>query len=781
MNTRQMFLVARRELRGFFDQPTAYVLAVAFLGLGLYLAFRSLYAMSVASLRPFFDLMPWLLVVFVPAVAMKSLAEERRSHTLEWLVAQPLSEIEIVLGKFLGNWLFVMIALAGTLPMAIGVLAASEADPGIMLAQYFGAALLIAQMVAIGVWASSMTRNQITAFILGAFTCFALVLIGTPIVQIGLPPAIAGWAGQLSVISHFENVARGVVDLRDLLYFGSTCGLFLLLAVAALGQERLSHRSDAFRRLRLGTGVIALAVLVLNLLGGHVRGRLDLTRDDLFTLSDGSREILGELDDVVNLTLFVSDDLPQEIQLILRDVRDLVADLRGASNGMLNTAEVNPDDGEDEADQASSLGVMPIEFNVLRDDELQVRRGYFGLAVTYADEQEIMPVVDRADDLEFRLVSAIANMTMTEKPTLAFMSGFEARESFQYRAFRESLADRYDITTVNLAVDTLGPPVVPDSVDVLVVAAPAQPVSAMAARAIDSYLEGGGAALFLMERHAINPQSPMSMPVTTGLEDLLATRGVEASDEMVFDLASSERVQVPQGFFNVIRPYPLWPIAFTGGDHAIVRNLSNASFGWASPFAFDEDNAAVTALWTTTEGGGTQPAGAMIDPSRQFAASEDELGVHTLAVAIDPGLAATEARNDEDADDSEAGQVPEDGEAPDAAGPTGPMPGGRIIAVGDGDFLEDRFAQSNSQNVIFAANAVDWLAQDDALIGIRSKDRAPPALAFESDTGRNALKWGSLIGVPALFMLFGFVRVTQRATRAERRWNEGAEESEGGR
>ena len=758
MIARQLLLVARRELRGFFDQPTAYVLAVAFLGLGLFLAFRSLYAMSAATLRPFFDLLPWLLVVFIPAVAMKSLAEERRGRTLEWLLAQPLTEVEIVLGKFLGNWLFVMITLAGTLPVAFGVLAASEADPGIMVAQYFGAALLTAQMVAIGIWASSMTRNQITAFILGASVCFTLVLIGTPIVQIGLPRLIGGWAAQLSVISHFENVARGVVDLRDLLYFGSTCGLFLMLAVSSLSQERLSRQSGAFRRLRLGTGVIALAVLMLNLLGGSARGRLDLTRDDLFTLSDGSRVILGALDDVVNLTVFVSDDLPQEIQLTERDVRDLVADLRGASNGMLNTAEVNPDDGEDEADQASSVGVMPIEFNVLRDDELQVKRGYFGLAVTYADEQEIIPVIDRADDLEFRLVSAIANMTNEDRPTLAFMSGFEAKESFQYRSFRESVADRYNITTVNLAADSLGPPTVPDTVDVLVVAAPAQPLSPMAVRAIESYLDDGGAALLLLERHTINPQSPMTMPVTTGLEDLLARRGVEASDEMVFDLASSERVSVPQGYFNVIRPYPLWPIAFAGADHAITRDLSNATFGWAAPFTWEEDNGAVTPLWQTTEGGGTQPAGAVIDPRTEFATSEDELSVQTLAVAID--LSAADVGETEDAEET--------------ADP-GSMPGGRIIAIGDGDFLEDRFVQANSQNVIFAANAVDWLAQDEALIGIRSKDRTPPALAFESDTGKNALKWGSLIGVPALFMLFGFVRVTGRATRAERRWMEAGE------
>lgn len=756
---KQILLVARKELRSFFDQPIAYVLAVAFLGLGLYMAFRSLYAVSAATLRPFFDLLPWLLVVFVPAVAMRSLAEERRGRTLEWLLAQPLTETEIVLGKFLGSWLFILITFAGTLPMAVGVLMASEADPGIMVAQYVGASLLAAQMLSVGIWASSMTRNQITAFIAGAFTCFMLVLIGTPIVQIGLPRLIGGWAVQLSVLSHFENVARGVIDLRDLLYFVSTCGLFLLLAVAALGHERLSRQSEAFRRLRLGTGVIALGVLVLNLLGGHVRGRLDLTRGDLFTLSEGSREILGNLDDVVNLSFFVSDDLPQEIQLTERDVRDLIADLENASNDMLAVSVVNPDDGEDAADEASSLGIAPIEFNVLRDDELQVRRGYFGLAVTYADEQETIPVIDRADDLEFRLVSAIANMTMDERPTLAFMSGFEAKDPFYYRSFRESIGDRYGVTTVDIQNDSTGA-LTPDSIDVLVVAAPAQPVSPDVADAIDGYLQGGGAALLLLERHGMNPQAPTSMPIFTGLEDLLAARGVEASGDLVVDLASAERVSMRQGIFNVIRPYPLWPVAFRGDDHATNRDLENVSFGWAAPFTWEEGDPAVTALWNTTEGGARRPPGGLIAPGMDLGVTEDDLGIHTFAVAVDAEAPV---------------QAEDDGDEADANESTDPIPGGRIIAVGDGDFLEDRFVQSNSQNLVFAANAVDWLAQDEALIGIRSKDRTPPTLAFESEAGKNALKWGSLIGVPVLFMLFGFLRVNGRTTRAERRWNETAE------
>ena len=485
-----------------------------------------------------------------------------------------------------------------------------------------------------------------------------------------------------------------------------------------------------------------------------MRGRLDLTGDNLYTLSDGSREILGGLDDIVNLTLFLSDDLPQEIQVIERDVRDLVADLGNASNGMLSIREINPDDGDEATEEASSMGIRPIEFNVIGDDEFQVKRGYFGLALTYADEQEIIPVIDRADDLEFRLVSVIASMTTEERPRLAFMKGFEAKEPFYYRSFRQALADRYDVTSVDIENDSTGA-FSTDSVDVLVVAAPTTPVSPMVADAIDGYLNAGGAALLLLERHAFNPQSPMAIPVTTGLEGMLAARGVKSTGELLFDVASAERVSMQQGVFRVFRPYPLWPISLPGDNHATNRSLNNVNFAWASPLTWQEDDASVTPLWITTESGGTNPAGSPVQPGMEFTGRQSEPGVYTYAVAVDPALA-------ESAD--------EDGESAEAEAE---RPGGRLIVVGDGDFLEDRFVQQNPQNLSFAANAVDWLVQDEALISIRSKDRTPPALVFESDSGRGALKWTSLIGVPALFILLGFARVTGRTKRAERRWRDG--------
>src|SRR5690606_19067435 len=317
---KQAWTLARREYRGYFDHPTAYILVVAFLALALFFGFRALYGANVATLRGLFGLLPWLLMVFVPAITMRAIAEERRTGTLEWLAAQPITELDLLLGKFLGNWFFVLTALAGTLPVALGVLIASDADGGVMLAQYVGAALLSAQLVAIGLFASSATRNQITAFVMALAMNFALILAGLPITTMGLPPRLADAVSRLAIFDHFEGITRGVVDLRDVLYFVSVAALFLGLAYLLLARERLSPARGAYRRLRTGIAVAAVGVLVLNLLGARIHGRLDLTRDNLFTLSPGTKRVLSGLDDVVTIKLVVSKELPPEVGLTLRDV-----------------------------------------------------------------------------------------------------------------------------------------------------------------------------------------------------------------------------------------------------------------------------------------------------------------------------------------------------------------------------------------------------------------------------------------------------------------------------
>ncbi|MDX1645998.1 MAG: Gldg family protein [Longimicrobiales bacterium] len=735
----RILTVARHELRGYFDQPTAYVLIVAFLAVTLFLAFRTMYANGLASLRPIFDLLPILFAIFVPAATMRSLAEERRSKTLEWVLAQPLTETELVMGKFLGDWAFVLLALAGTLPTALGVLLVSQADPGIVLAQYVGAALLAGQLTALGVWGSAITRNQITAFIVAASVSFALFLIGLPIVQIGLPPSLGGALARLSVLGHFENVARGVVDLRDVLYFLSTGGLFLTLATGAVAAERLSRERAEFGRLRIGTVVVLGIVVVLNLFGSRIRGRIDLTEDDLYTLSSGTRDVLSDLDDLVQVKLFASSELPAEVQLQLRDVRDLLADMRRASGGNLLVTDVDPEEDEDAAEEAAELGIRPVEFSVLRDDNFEVRQGYYGLALVYADESEVWPVIERTDDLEFRLVSEIYRMTTEDRPGVAFVQGFGAKTAAQIPGLTESLADRYRIRSLDIAGDS-APDISRDSTEVLVVAGATQPLDSLALGRIRSFMESGGSALVLVEPVILNPQSPMPIPASSGLEPLLEERGISLTDGLVLDLASSERVSLGrQGMFSVIAPYPLWPVVQPASDHPMTRGLSALTLGWGAALSISDDATGVTPLWQTTENGAIHAPTAPITPDQDWLIPPEDLGVRIVSAA----------------------HLPDDGD-----------PSGRLVVVGDASMAEAQYLQANPGNLVFLANAVDWLAQDEALISIRSKDRTPPPLVLSSDLARNILKWGNLVGVPLLFVLAGLIRVSGRRRRAEARWKE---------
>ncbi|HSR43433.1 MAG TPA: Gldg family protein, partial [Longimicrobiales bacterium] len=421
---------------------------------------------------------------------------------------------------------------------------------------------------------------------------------------------------------------------------------------------------------------------------------------------------------------------------------------------------------EEAASEAQSLGIRPIQFNVLRGDEFQARRGWFGLAILYADEREVIPVIERTDDLEYRLASAVATMTREDQPVLAVLTGFGARDLSQMPSLRESLSQRYRLRTVSLEGDSV-PALGADSIDVAVLAGPSRPLPEGAVGRIRDYVAGGGPALFLLDRNQIDPRAPVSRSIATGLEGFLEERGVGAPEGMVYDLQANERVSLgQQGMFQLVQAYPLWPITFPAGEHSTTRDLDNLTLAWAGPLEI-RDSTGVVPLWETTEAAGVRSPGSPIMPDAQAFENPnpDSLAIRTVAVAVDPAATAGQEASDAPGDDGSKGAT--------APAPSAPAPSeGRLVVVGDADFLSGQFVRSNPQNGVFAANAVDWLAQDEALIRIRSKDRTPPALVFESDMERGVLKWGNLVGVPLLFALVGLVRVTGRRRRAEREWEE---------
>jgi len=231
-------IVAGKEFRTYFKTPVASIFLFAFLVLsGLLFFFVQDYFMrGEANMRSFFAFLPWVYLLFGPAIAMKMWAEERKIGTIETLLTMPMKEGNIVLGKFLASFGLLALALLLTfpIPLAVSFTAAGSIDFGPILGGYLGALLMGATYIAISLFASALTESQIVAFILGVGICLFFVIIGVEQVAAIFPQGAGGAIREMSLIGHFENIQRGVIDTRDVLYYASMLAVFLLLNTVAV-------------------------------------------------------------------------------------------------------------------------------------------------------------------------------------------------------------------------------------------------------------------------------------------------------------------------------------------------------------------------------------------------------------------------------------------------------------------------------------------------------------------------------------------------------------------
>ncbi len=740
-----IWTIARRELRSMFDHPMGYILLVVFIVVNDFLFFRQAFLFGVATLRPMLELLPWLMLFFVPAVTMRALAEDIRAGTLEVVLAQPISELQLLLGKYVGQLLFVWLALALTLPIPIGFSFGADLAAGVMVAQYVGAAMLAAAYTAIGVWASSLGRNQVTAFIVGVAVMFALLLIGLGPVTMSLPPELAGVVANIGVLTHFTSIARGVIDLRDVVYFLSVTAIFLVLAYGSLMGRKLAPGGASLARLRLGTLLMTITLVVVNLFGRHIGGRLDLTPGKAYTLSPATKAILGNLPDLVTIRLFVSSELPPEVSMLRRDVDDLLSDFRAAGDGMVRLVVQDPTGNEELEEEARSFGVPPVQFNVARKSEFQIKEGYLGLAVQYADESESIPVIQRSDDLEYRLASFVWSLIRPDTPAIGF---YEAplkpgqQQGPTYSALEGVLRETYDVHRVDIETDSLNP----DELSALVLAGTPTYLPDSTLDKLKDYFARGGGGLVMargMELSTMQNQ-PISMERPVALNRALEAYGVRVRGDMLFDLSSNEPVSMRASFGNVMVNYPFWLRALSTQASNVNREIGTVFLPWAS--SIDTTGArpgTITPLFVTSQNAGVEEQTAFLSTQRKDY-PRDNLGSRLVAVQVNPGEAT-------------------DAESSDSAGPA---PSGRLIVVSSDDFASDQWARGASQNIAFALNAVDWLAQEEGLIAIRAKDRTPPPLVFEGESTGDLIQYGNIIGVPLLLVLLGAIRLWRRRRRS---------------
>jgi ABC-type uncharacterized transport system involved in gliding motility auxiliary subunit/ABC-type transport system involved in multi-copper enzyme maturation permease subunit len=721
----RIWTVARRELKSLFDLPTGYVLLVAFLAINGFLFFRQAYLTQVASLRPMLDVLPWVFLFFVPAVTMRSLSEDIRGGQLEVVLAQPLSEFELLLGKYLASVLFLWIALALTVFVPLGLSLGATMPWPTILAQYIGAGLLAAGFAGVGTWASSLSRSQITAFILAAALMFLLILVGLNPLLVGLPPGLAAVAARMGVLSHFESIGRGVLDLRDVVYFFSLAGIFLALAYGALLGRKLAPKGGSLRRLRLGVGLAAASLLVVNLLGGYIGGRLDLSPGQAYTLSAGTRRVLAGLDDLVTIKVFASEELPTEVALMRRDVDDLLRDVRAAGHGRIRVIQRDPSSNDAARQDAQSLGIQPVQFNVIGQSELQVKQGYLGLAIQHGSETETVPFVQRTDDLEYRLISSIRNLTRTHKPAIGFVADLSGGTGTGYQQLQDQLGKSYEVRTLTSADSTQA-----DSALAAIVLAGA-PDSVPPAQLVrlQRYVERGGSILVLAGGMKVSPEAPLAQPHPLPWNALLQRFGVSVQSDLVYDLLANEAIPVPSDFGRVLQAYPFFIRSASTRLSTINQDLGAAVLTWAS--TIDTTKAAggtATPLLVTSAAAGSFTEPTSIDPRSDF--PRDKLSARLLGVATTPKGSR-----------------------------------GRAVVIGSSDFATDRFVQFAPENLALVLNAVDWLGQDEELIAIRSKDRQPVPLVFKTATERDFAKYANLIGLPVLVALAGVAHLLRRRRR----------------
>lgn len=758
--------LVKKDLRGYFDQPTGYILIVIFVGVISYLFFfvSAFNSTSEASVRDLFTLLPWLLALFVPASTMRLLAEEQRDGTLEILLTQPIRGWVVLAAKFVSGMVFVSVAIIATIgiPIALETVGNLEGekwnlDEGAVVAQYIGSFLLAASFVAVGLFTSSLTQNQIVSFILGLFLIAALMLVGLDVVAEPLPDRFSSLLQNLSPGTRFDSMARGVIDLRDILYFVALMSTFLSATFLAIRSKSLSHESPQYRNLQLGVAGLIVLSLLFGWFGNSIGGRLDLTEDKLYTLSGGTKDILAGLDDILTVKLFAAKDPPTDIITTTRDVNDFLDDLASGSSRVKlvrKYPDTNPDpEGDIHKDkglqalrEAQLAGIPPQQFNTVSQGELQIKVGYLGLSMTYANRREVIPTVGSIDGFEYRIASLAHRMSQNERKTVAFLSGNgEKSIEGELQTLAAVLGQQYDIIQVaggdEKHLDLTG-------VDVLIVPGPTREMAAPVVDAIATFLGGGGKAMVMVDQVTVDRGRLQARPNRNSFADFVNRYGVIVDDNVLFDVGSNESITFSTPSGDIAMAYPYW-MRVTSVDAKIAGEIPGVLMPWASSVAFDNDFVGRVDMIPLLQTSGLAAVdynyreNPDVGPNSQalLDVTEGDLVPNFVGVAVTG--AATQAGSSEEF---------------------------RLIVTGDSGWLSDDVVGGAQENLAVILNLVDWLAQEDALATIRSKIITSRELLFSPSSHRNTVQYANIAGVPLFFVVIGLYRFLRRRGIGLRRY-----------
>ena len=523
----------------------------------------------------------------------------------------------------------------------------------------------------------------------------------------------------------------------------------------------------ASKKLKYGSNslvaiVIVVGILVLsNYLSNVFFFRIDLTEGREFTVSQSTKEVLRNLDDLISIKVYFSEKLPARLLSLERQVKDMLDDFESLADGKLSIEFIDP--ASDPSIEASMriLGIPQIQLNISRRDKLEVINSFLGIGIFFADKKEVIPFVQNTSNLEYDLTSAIIKVTSDQIKTLGLFTG-SGREDVadDYRFIQQLLTETYRVFKIDFSRGGS----VPDGVETLIIIKPRN-LKEREKYEIDQFLMRGGKIVFLIDRVDLYQGVIEPIRVNSNLEDMLESYGVKLKQDLVVDEIHSnatfgnERVS-----FSL--PYPLWPRVTDENfdrDNPAVSMLKSLVLPWASSLEIvdvGEDVQAVQ-LATTSPAAWTQVGAYDLNPNQEFVNPSGAGKVLPLAVALTGEFNSFYAGKEippleEEGSESQQGAAATSAQEERETIERSPL--SQIVVVGDADFASDNFLKQFVSNGYFFQNIIDWLTVGDSLIGIRSRAVSERPLLRLSDAAKAYIRIANIAAVPVLVVLFGLVR-----------------------
>jgi len=487
------------------------------------------------------------------------------------------------------------------------------------------------------------------------------------------------------------------------------------------------------------TGIIIL----LNVLSGRFFVRLDVTQDDRYTLSDATKDVLQGLQEPVTIKAYFTKELPPQLMRAKQEFSDLLVEYARRSNGMIMYEFIDPSENEQLEAEAQQAGIPPLQAQVRNNDKFEAMVVYLGAIIQMGESApETIPQILENMPLEYYLTSAIKKVSITDKPSIAFLQGHGEPGPQAFQQARQQLDVLYQTDFITLT-DTTN---VLEDYNTLAIIAPTDSFPASHLQQIDNFLASGNNLMVALNRVDADLQNGMGIGLTTGLEGWLAEKGIIVENSFLTD-ANCGRVSVMQnmGGFRVQQqiPFPYIPIIKNfNADHPISKGIEEAIFSFLSPISVTADSSVtVTTLAYSSDNSGSASVPTYFNPQRNWTDSDFPRKNLAIAAAIEGNL---------------AGSIPS-----------------RMVVFGDGDFAVNTGGQENQQmnpdNVSLLTNSIDWLADETGLIELRTKEITSRPIKDLEDGKRSFLKWLNFLLPILLIIVIGIYRWQRQNLRRIKR------------